>query len=212
MKKIFLLMILILVSACKIETGTDESSRFQVYNYSQVDFATLKDKVLQPQCSQCHSWATNENEIIKRIIPGDPANSALYKSVKSGQMPSGKPRLTDQALKLVEQYISHVDSARAVKPVPLAATYASLKVNLFEKSCVGCHNPDDIARRPKPKRLLLTSKESIVEDFENVLFRMSDQAWEQLDNEMPPSTSKTPRVSPEVIKMFEKWAADGFPD
>lgn len=210
MNKIFLPIILIAITACKIETGTDESSRFQVYNYSKVDFAVLRDKVMQSQCVQCHSWSANENEIIKRIIPGDPANSTLYKSVISGQMPVGKPRLTDQAMKLVEQYILQFDKARAPAPVPLAATYSSLKVNLFEKSCIGCHNPDVLVKYPK--RLLLTNKEAIIDRYDDILYSMSDAAWDTFDNEMPPAKSSVPRVSGEVIKVLIQWQDSGFVD
>ena len=70
MKKLLFSIMFISLVACKMETGTDESSRFQVFNYadSQVDFAVVRDKVLRPQCLQCHSWTTDENEVDKRIV------------------------------------------------------------------------------------------------------------------------------------------------
>jgi mono/diheme cytochrome c family protein len=211
MKNIILLIFLFTAAACKVETGTDESSRFKVFNFAQgqVDFNVLKSNVLQCQCMQCHSWSMNELEVLKRIVPGNPEASVLYKVVKSGQMPSGKPRLTDQALQLVQQYINGVNSDRAIKPVPLAPTYASLKVNLFEKSCVQCHNLDVIAKHPK--RPLLDSKQVIIARYNDILYSVTD-AWNMNDNEMPPEKSNVPRLSEEVIQALKDWKESGFLD
>lgn len=211
MKKLACLFTVALLFGCKVETGTDESSRFQIYNYGtgEIDFSIVKDKIFTPQCLQCHSWANNETEVIKRIIPGNPANSSLFKIVKSGQMPQSKPRLTDQSLTLLEQYILNLNPSRAAKPVPLTPTYASLKVNLFEKSCMGCHNADEVAKHEK--RPLLTTKEAIIDRYDDILYSMTD-AWNMLDNEMPPQASSTPRVNAEVIKAFTDWRDQGFAD
>lgn len=211
MKMILLLLSLIILVSCKVETGTDESSRFKVFSYAQgqVDFNILKTNVLNSQCVQCHSWAGTESEVIKRIIPGQALNSTLYKVVKSGQMPSGKPRLTDQAILLVEAYINGVSSDRAIKPVPLAPTYSSLKVNLFEKSCVACHNPDVLVLHPK--RPLLISKEAIIARYNDIVYSVTD-AWNMNDNEMPPEKSKYPHLTDEVIQALKDWKDAGFVD
>jgi uncharacterized membrane protein len=211
MKKIIFPILLIATTACKIETGTDESSRYKVFNYSmeQVNFTVLRDNVLKPQCMQCHSWVINEAEVLKRVVPGDPENSDLYKLVYSGQMPASAPRLTDQSLNIIKFYIQKVSGSQAQKPVPLEATYSSLKVNLFEKSCIRCHNPDVLAKHPK--RPLFTTKEAIVERYDDILYSMTD-AWITNDNEMPPANSNIPRVSDEVLNMLKKWKESGFVD
>lgn len=211
MNKIFFFSALLVLTGCKIETGTDESSRFKVFNYAlgSVDFNVLKENVLKSQCIQCHSWAISETEVAKRIVPGNPEASALYRVVKSGQMPSGKPRLTDQALVLVEQYILHVSPDVIIKPIPLAPTYASLKVNLFEQSCVRCHNPD--VKKAHPNRPLLDSKEAIIARYDDVLYSVTD-AWNMNDNEMPPERSDVPRLTEEMIKVLIEWKESGFKD
>jgi mono/diheme cytochrome c family protein len=211
MNKLLCVFLCISFSSCKVITGTDESSRFKVYNFanSQVDFTVLRDNVLVPQCLQCHSWSSNEAAVNKRIIPGNPDSSDLYKIVKSGQMPSGKPRLTDQSLKLVEQYILHLQGTKAEAPIALAPTYASLKVNLFEKSCIKCHDTDVLAKHPK--RPLLSSKEVIIARYDDILYSMTD-AWNMNDNEMPPEKSNVPHITEEVIAMFIKWKELGFAD
>lgn len=211
MKKLIVPFLFVAASACKIETGTDESSRFRVFNYplDQVSYSVLRDNVLKPQCMQCHSWVNSEAEIIKRIIPGDPLNSELYKSVQTGQMPVSAPRLTDQSLNLVKQYILKVSGSQAPKPVPLAATYSSLKVNLFEKSCIRCHNPDILAKHPK--RSVFTTKDAIVLAYDDILYSVTD-AWITNDSEMPPAVSGVPRISEEVVDMLKKWKDSGFAD
>ncbi len=211
MKKFILPFMVLAVVGCKVETGTDESSRFKVINYSmdQVNFTLVRDQVLKPQCMQCHSWAGNEAEVLKRIVPGDPTNSELYKLVQSGQMPASSPRLTDQSMNLIRQYIMKLSGIQPQKPVPLEPKYSSLKANLFEKSCTRCHNPDVQAKHPD--RPLLTDKESIINRYDDIVYSMTD-AWDTYDNEMPPTKSNIPRVSPEVLEMFKKWKEAGFVD
>ncbi len=211
MKKLLFSIMILSFVACKMETGTDESSRFQVFNYAdtQVSFAVIRDRVLRPQCLQCHSWSIDETEVNKRILPGNPEGSELYRMVKNGQMPSGSPRLSDQSLKLVEQYIVHLSKSKVEAPIPLSATYSSLKVNLFEKSCIRCHNPDVLAKHPK--RPLLTSKKAIIDRYDDILYSVTD-AWTMNDNEMPPASSDVPRVSEEVVKMLKEWKDSGFVD
>jgi hypothetical protein len=209
MKKIIVPLLLLSFAGCKVETGTDESSRFKVFNYNldQVNFSVLKDNVLKPQCMQCHSWASSETEVLKRIVPGDPDNSELYNLVKTGQMPASSPRLTDQSLNLVKLYIIKMSGVQTQKPVPLEPKYSSLKVNLFEKSCVRCHNPD--VQVQHPDRPVFTDKQSIIARYDDILYSMTD-AWDMDDNEMPPVKSKIPRVSTAVIEMLKQWKDSGF--
>ncbi len=211
MNKFMIPLLFVTSVACKIETGTDESSRFKVFNYSidQVNFSVLHENVLKPQCMHCHSWVNSEAEVIKRLVPGDPANSELYKLVQSGQMPQSSPRLTSQSLDLVRFYILKVNGGQAQKPTPLAPTYSSLKVNLFEKSCIRCHNPDVLAKHPKRPQYM--TKKEIVDKYDDILYSVTD-AWITNDNEMPPQTSSVPRVSEEVIEMLKKWKDSGFAD
>jgi hypothetical protein len=211
MKNIIFPLIILMLTACKIETGTDESSRFRVFNYpiEQVNFNLLRDNVLKPQCLQCHTWVNSESEVLKRITPGEPTNSILYQVLQSGQMPQSAPRLSDQSLFLVKQFILKTSAADAPTPTPLAPTYTSLKVNLFEKSCLSCHNPD--VQIKHPKRPIFTTKDAIINRYDDILYAMTD-AWITNDNEMPPSTSVVPRVKEEVINAFKLWQEAGFPE
>ena len=76
--------------------------------------------------------------------------------------------------------------------------YLGLKKNLFDNSCTKCHNPD------KPKRLDLTNKDLILENFDDIIYRMTD-AFDMGFDYMPP---KGDPVSPELIKELKAWKAD----
>ncbi len=88
------------------------------YSEGNVDFATIQEKILDAKCIRCHSGAfaplgldytTYESLIVNPpyqvIVKGDPANSILYNAVLSGRMPLGGPRLTQDELKIVYDWI-----------------------------------------------------------------------------------------------------------
>ena len=74
-------------------------------------------------------------------------------------------------------------------------TYTKLKVDLFDKSCTGCHNPK------KPKRMDLTSKENIIQNTDDIIYRMTD-AFDMGFDYMPP---KGDPVKPELIALLKDW-------
>jgi len=209
MKIIFCFLFLIIAAACKVQTGTDESSRFKVNNYSidQVNFTLLRDNVLRPQCLQCHSdWVNSEVKVNKKIKYGDPEHSDLYIQVESGRMPENATRLNSQSLNLVRLYILKMAGAQAPQKIPLEATYASLSVNLFEKSCTSCHSADG-----KNKKPYLTNKEKIMENINDII-NYSGDAWDRDDDtEMPPK-NKGSRISAEVLNMLKQWKQLDFPN
>lgn len=79
--------------------------------------------------------------------------------------------------------------------------YLSVKKNLFDASCVKCHNPETAAKKDRAD---LTKKEVILENLDDIIYRMTD-AFETGEDYMPP---KGPRVTPEVIKQLKSWASD----
>lgn len=76
--------------------------------------------------------------------------------------------------------------------------YLGIKNKLFDTSCIKCHNPD------KPKRLDLTKKDNILENFDDIIYRMTD-AFDMGFDYMPP---KGDPVAPELIKELKAWKAD----
>ncbi len=77
-------------------------------------------------------------------------------------------------------------------------TFTSLQKRVFNVSCIGCHSPK------KPKRLDLTKKENIIENFQDIIDRMRDSSG--VDT-MPPFEDQSiyPAVSEELILELEAW-------
>jgi hypothetical protein len=76
--------------------------------------------------------------------------------------------------------------------------YVSLQKRIFNVSCIGCHGPK------KPKRLDLTKKENIIENFQDIVDRMRDISG--VDT-MPPFEDQNifPAVKEELILELEEW-------
>ena len=76
--------------------------------------------------------------------------------------------------------------------------YASIQKRIFNVSCIGCHSPK------KPKRLDLTKKENIVENFQDIVDRMRDASG--VDT-MPPFEDQSifPAVNEDLIQELEVW-------
>lgn len=79
--------------------------------------------------------------------------------------------------------------------------YLSIKKKLFDSTCIKCHNPDSAVKR---KRLDLTSRQNIIDNFDDIIYRMTD-AFDMGFDYMPP---KGPAVSPELIKELKVWKSD----
>lgn len=76
--------------------------------------------------------------------------------------------------------------------------YTSLQKRVFTVSCTGCHSPK------KPKRVDLTKKENIIENFQDIVDRMRDASG--VDT-MPPFEDQNifPAVKEELILELEEW-------
>lgn len=79
--------------------------------------------------------------------------------------------------------------------------YLDIKKSLFDTSCMRCHNPETAVKRG---RLDLTKKNLILENYDDILYRMTD-AFDLGVDYMPP---RGDRVSPELIKQLKAWKAD----
>lgn len=103
----------------------------------QVAFENLKTNILIPKCVQCHSKWSSEFQFQKFIIPGDPENSRLFDSVKTGRMPIGdKLPLTSAELEMVRSYIQN---ARPVPAPPVVVKFDELKTKVLAPKCIACH-------------------------------------------------------------------------
>ena len=81
---------------------------------TELNFAVLEKKIFGPQCSSCHSSngeafyvdLTTRDAMMDKINLEDPKNSRIYKAVFSGRMPQGGPRLSNEDIALILQWIS----------------------------------------------------------------------------------------------------------
>lgn len=207
-KIIFLTLIFLSSCVNGIITGTDESARFKIspLNQGQVDFTVVKNLILTPFCVQCHTWANAEEKVLQRVVAGNPAASNLYLQVESGRMPQGLPRLSTNLLLVLQKYIEGI--ASIPPPLPITATYTSLKANLLEKSCLSCHNTLEATRRRIPD---FESKTQVITSADDILYTMT--TGRELDDiPMPPTNSNAPIPTLEIINAFKNWIAAGFPD
>ena len=68
-------------------------------------FEKLKTEVLDKKCVVCHSWASSENEVLKRVEKGDPDLSKIYQLAERGIMPPGPEMLNEEELEILREYI-----------------------------------------------------------------------------------------------------------
>jgi cytochrome c5 len=85
-----------------------------------------------------------------------------------------------------------------IDPAKTDPAWASMKRNLFDASCTKCHNPDTAKRK---KRLDLTQKEVVLENYEDIVYRMTD-AFDTGVDYMPP---KGDPVKPAIVNALKIW-------
>ncbi len=73
--------------------------------------------------------------------------------------------------------------------------YREIRKSLFDVSCIRCHNPKN------SKRLDLTVKANVLENFDDIIYRMTD-AFDMGFDYMPP---KGDPVKPEIINELKAW-------
>jgi len=83
-----------------------------------LDYQGLRKKILEPHCLSCHSGPDASNgldystydSMVKTppyqvVIPGAPGKSIMYLEVESGGMPDGGPKLSDEEIQFVYDWI-----------------------------------------------------------------------------------------------------------
>jgi hypothetical protein len=203
------LLILLLMIGC-VAKGTNESALFRsVPNIDgALNFATVQDFILGPQCVGCHAWAGDEALVRTRVVPGNPSASRLYTELASGRMPRGAAKLSPQQLKLVSDWIIALasDTNPPPQPIELKPTYASLKVHLLDKSCTMCHNSS--ARRLPS----FETYEDVVDEADDIQYYLEFGAAD--GNPMPPldrdGNPRAPVPTQAVVDAFKEWVVNGM--
>lgn len=193
-------------------------------------FATLHSTVIGPKCVGCHNPKSLAGNIDLsdydalmaggRVVKGNCESSPLYQSVKMQRMPKGPNKLTAQELASLGAWIDAGASDTAPNPdkplpppiveppIPLAANYRSIKKNIIDLRCLGCHSG------PKPKGELdlstykkMTSKLGTVtpeDPDDSTFYRLLVTDDEK--KRMPP---RRPPIPDAEIKVVKAWILAG---
>lgn len=154
MMKKFILILSLILTSCAKDLGTAESEVFQIIENLEegVTFEQLQKQILAPKCLRCHAWVSDEEEVLKRVVPGEPNSSSLYLLVENGSMPVGGPELSALEKDFVATYISGLgktvpdnpddpvdpDDQDPTPPVQLV-TFEEVKTTILVPHCIACH-------------------------------------------------------------------------
>lgn len=136
------------MNSCAKNLGTSEADVYQVIEQleSGITFEQLRNKVLIPKCLRCHAWVAMEDEVKKRIVPGEPLKSALFTLVDNGSMPVGGPPLVEIEKDIIRQYILALqkiddDSSNDNDKTPPIQfiTFEKIKNEILVPHCLRCH-------------------------------------------------------------------------
>jgi len=97
------------------------------------------------------------------------------------------------AFKEIKGIISPVEEVKETDQ-----TYLRLNEKIFKVSCTKCHNPETAAKK---KRVDLTKKKFIVENYDDILYRMTE-AFDLGFDYMPETGGP---VSAELIAELKAW-------
>lgn len=156
--------------------------------------AILQRDFFDTQCLKCHN-----SDRPKRLDLANPDNLNLYfdeilfritEAFKTGegQMP---PRGEEAPLKIVKLY----------KEWKKEMTYLSLQETFFKVSCLNCHN------NQRPNRLDLSNSNNILENYEDILYRITE-AHENSDGQMPPRGERPTSKQIDLLKLYKKLSEE----
>lgn len=109
------ILLLLLICSCVAEKGplTYSLSGERVLPVTErpevVTLEYVQEKILTPQCIQCHAWVSDPAQLSRRITPGAPESSRLFRVMENGRMPPKPAAPIDTAqLELVREYITQL--------------------------------------------------------------------------------------------------------
>jgi len=104
MSRLALLFIaLLMMSGC--------SSAFDNSVVVQPTYGSIANNILSPACLSCHSdygsyTFDSYASVINAVVPGFPSESPLYVAVSSGRMPKIGPKLSNQQIQAIGDWIT----------------------------------------------------------------------------------------------------------
>jgi len=156
--------------------------------------ALLQREFFDIQCLKCHN-----PDRPKRLDLTNPDNLNLYfdeilfrvtEAFKTGegQMPPRGEEAPESIVKIYKEWKKEI-------------TYLSLQENFLKVSCLRCHNSE------RPNRLDLSSAKNILENYDDILYRITE-AHETSDGQMPPSGEKPTTEQVHLLELYKKLVDD----
>lgn len=68
-------------------------------------FSSIQQVTLGPKCVSCHSSLSTYSGVLQIVRPGDAPGSELYEVISDGHMPRQSPKLSDEEIQAVYQWI-----------------------------------------------------------------------------------------------------------
>lgn len=177
--------------------------------------ASGANAILTANCASCHDNGVSmgglgslaEADLIQNgyLIPGDPANSRVYIRMNDGTMPpSGSLSSGD----ITSVYTWIADMQGTVSLPALAPTYTSLRANVFNPKCIGCHNDTNKNQLgdgySMDDYVDLTRKVNAGNPNESAVYKKC------AEGEMPPSRNNS--LTQEELNALYQWIANGALD
>lgn len=182
-----------------------------------LSYGVVSQQVFTPHCASCHGSSGGVNlqsyEEVTRVLAG------IKKTVFHDKtMPKGSS-LTQDELSILWNWIEigspefAKDGSQEPLPEVLLPTYDSINKNIFQASCVSCHNVSGTG-----KRILLDRDSLLDSPLELVLPSNPDEsglvlAVERSDKKrMPPAENGFSELSEEAKMAIRTWIENGAID
>lgn len=211
--------LVLFITSCNYSIQKYSNNSDDVLTNAVLDFETLNEKILKPKCTDCHDGTRGQinlndyDSTMRQVTPESPDESRLYNVLVSGDMPKNRSPLSSVEIDFVKKWIL-AGAPKSVRGTTTTTTlepqslYDQIQTEIFDKSCIGCHNPDDFEGK-----LDLTSYEALMENAietkrvipgnptESLLFKMTNS------EQMPPGLR--PKLTTDLKEKLNSWITNG---
>lgn len=192
------------------------------YNLQSVSYKDVYSHIFVPKCLGCHSQGGGDGGVnlvsfqsIKLYLP-----DIERVAIKEMSMPPGGPlsvnerELLSAWIKAGAPEISTGQGPAAIPPgpvpaIPLAPNFESLKANIFQQKCMGCHftgGPIVDILFDKEEDLLNSPRDLVLPgDAASSTLYIAVSRTDGKRMPPPPPLSQWPALNPEEIAMIKKW-------
>ncbi len=202
-----------------------------------LSYTSINAQVFAPNCIQCHA----SGGLNLATYEGVTANLNRAKDAILGNRmpPSGPLSLDDKTLLLnwiaqgapLDEEDANTDCLEAQDPPPppppvepepedpvdeepiLQATYESLRANVLQQNCLGCHGAGSrIGDFASYEAITSTSNAGLFNQERPAESKFIQRLLtEDTTKLMPPPRTGLPRLAPEVVSVVQQWIANGLP-